>query len=247
MSAPLLEWPPDRSFRWHNRVIKWGYAWWYRPLVMWFRLRGYRFPLTIGVVFLLGAWGLGSYDQSAQFLIGLANPFDANLDLTNAERSWAIAMRLVGWIVVPATVGSAAGLITAEQMRRLFNQPPKLKDGRLQSALRVAARQAWTHANRSGRSLLHRASQLPRKVRVSDIFEGPWTDQEALICRGFFERHGYHRWRTRRHFRKIFYNLHWQTKAVYDADDRDDHCRTEAFTWVDTLILNWPGGKCPYC
>ncbi len=82
---------------------------------------------------------------------------------------------------------------------------------------------------------------------MSDVFVmNGWPDEE-LICQLFYEIHDRDQKQTRDHFRDIFYKLHWQTPAVYNAADRDPACRRETLSFIDRLIFGDPAGKCPYC
>jgi hypothetical protein len=62
-----------------------------------------------------------SASYATQFMIGAANPFSPSIRLSGLEQALAITLRLVGWVLVPATVGATAGVIAREQMFRLFN------------------------------------------------------------------------------------------------------------------------------
>src|SRR4051812_39095343 len=99
------------------------YKWWYRPLFIWFRKSAFWVFLFSAVLYLLTAWSLESFDCAAQFMIGYLNPFNPPLALSSGQQALVIALRVVGWLLVPATVGATAGLVSAELMRRYFNQP----------------------------------------------------------------------------------------------------------------------------
>ena len=62
-------------------------------------------------------------------MIGYQNPFNPPWRLEGYQQGLAIALRITGWIMVPAAVGSAAGLVIAEQLRRLFNADPSRRLG----------------------------------------------------------------------------------------------------------------------
>ncbi|GGR41594.1 hypothetical protein [Streptomyces netropsis] len=82
---------------------------------------------------------------------------------------------------------------------------------------------------------------------MSDAFEFWGLPDEALICSFFHEIHGRDEEDTRSHFRKIFYDLHWQTNPVYLANDRERACRIETLTYIDETIFGHAKGACPFC
>ncbi|THA47500.1 DUF6313 family protein [Streptomyces sp. A1136] len=125
MEADEPTWPPPGSNRRRHKMAKWFYRWWKRPLFIWFRQRGVWGFLLVTVLYLAASWSLHSFECAAQFMIGYLNPFDPPQPLRPGQKAWAITIRFVGWILIPAVVGSAAGLVVAEQMRRAFNKDPR--------------------------------------------------------------------------------------------------------------------------
>ncbi|MDQ1013548.1 hypothetical protein [Streptomyces afghaniensis] len=109
----LLE--PGRGERARDRIADW----FKRPVVTWLRRRGIWVFLAYAVL-----WGATachiSVGYATQFMIGAANPFHPPICLTTGQQALAISLRLVGWILVPATVGASAGLIAAAQLRSFF-------------------------------------------------------------------------------------------------------------------------------
>ncbi|MFF0164039.1 hypothetical protein ACFYRY_42110 [Streptomyces sp. NPDC005263] len=115
--------PQPGSGRRRYKIKKFLYKWWYRPLFFWFMRSTFWAFLFSAVLYLLTAWSLDSLDCAAQFMIGYQNPFNPPLPLSPCQQALVIALRVVGWLLVPATVGATAGLVSAELMRRYFNQP----------------------------------------------------------------------------------------------------------------------------
>ncbi|THA47501.1 hypothetical protein [Streptomyces sp. A1136] len=82
---------------------------------------------------------------------------------------------------------------------------------------------------------------------MSDIFEFWGLRDEALICNLFHEIHGRNEDRTRSHFRRIFYDLHWETNPVYIAADREEQCRGDTLSFISETIFGHARGACPFC
>lgn len=112
------DWLPKQSRP--DRVADAVRMWWSRPLVRWFRMRGIYAFVFAAALYVATGFAI-SFSCAAQFMIGYQNPFDPPWHLEGYQQGLAIALRITGWIIVPAAVGSMAGLVLAEQLRRLFN------------------------------------------------------------------------------------------------------------------------------
>ncbi|WP_345612438.1 hypothetical protein [Streptomyces sanyensis] len=115
------QWPPKESLL--RKPLRYMVQCYHVPIVHWLVLRAIYPVVIVGGLF---GWlaALTSASLAAQFLIGFENPFSPpkDLDLSPTEQNLAVALRLVGWIIVPALVGSAAGTLAGEQLGRLFNR-----------------------------------------------------------------------------------------------------------------------------
>jgi len=115
---------PPLTIRRRTADAYWKWVRW--PFFVWFRQRGVWLFVALGSLYVAVAVVLDSrWALAAQFMLGFADPFAPKVDLRTDQQSLAIVLRFAGWIAVPAAVGSAAGLLAAEQKRLLYTRDPE--------------------------------------------------------------------------------------------------------------------------
>ena len=85
----------------------------------WFLRWGLGVLLLVTMSFVLAAWRLGSAWVAYDVLVGITAPDDKKITATYT----ALALSALGWILVPAFVGAAAGLIVERQVESHRRNP----------------------------------------------------------------------------------------------------------------------------
>ncbi|WP_328503640.1 hypothetical protein OG828_37015 [Streptomyces sp. NBC_00457] len=118
--------PPPLTMWRRIAVVYWKWVRW--PFFVWFRHRGVWLFVALGAMYVTVTVVLGfRWVLAARFMLGYADPFapKGDLHLRPVQQFMAIVLRFAGWLAVPAAVGSAAGLLAAEQKRLLYTRDPE--------------------------------------------------------------------------------------------------------------------------
>lgn len=193
-----ISWPPREP--WWRKPARYFVQFYHRPIPHWL-FRWAVIPL-LAAVFLFIAVGIAiSFDDATQFMTGLENPYSkpslsssptptviqqlspfavqqipAPSRVDRPYQGLAIAMRIAGWVAIPALIGGAVGLTAAETLRRMFN--------------------------RSDYRLI--VKDKGNSCYISN-YVGQGEEDDATL-KEFCQAHGYDPVRTQRCWKKLFYN-----------------------------------------